>query len=79
MRSQETPVSGLTMHLLLMHLRQCEWRFSILPISRKVSARGKTLYKVYPVKKEAEKRYLKAIRSPVHSKVSILFACKHVG
>lgn len=29
MRSQETPVSGLTMHLLLMHFRQWGWRFSI--------------------------------------------------
>lgn len=58
MRSQETPVSGLTMHLLLMHLRQCEWRFSILSILHKVSARGKTMYKVYPVKKEAEEKLL---------------------
>lgn len=32
MRSQQTPVSGLTMHLLLMHLRQWECRFSILTV-----------------------------------------------
>lgn len=32
MRSQETPVSGLTMHLLLMHLRQWEWRVSIFSV-----------------------------------------------
>lgn len=29
MRSQETPISGLTMHLLLMHLRQWVCRLSI--------------------------------------------------
>lgn len=32
MRSQDTPVSGLTMHLLLMHLRQWECRLSIFTV-----------------------------------------------
>lgn len=32
MRSQQTPDSGLTMHLLLMHLRQWECRLSIFTV-----------------------------------------------
>lgn len=79
MRSQETPVSGLIMHLLLMHLRQWEWRFSIfsvLLLAQLLIAAKRV--KFNPETKSANNILIsQAVRSPIHAKLTTLFLGKH--